>query len=306
MQDNHFPRRGFLQGVAGAGALAAGPAAAEPLPSVSLGPKRVSRLIAGSNPINGYSYGPSKVTRHMLDYFTVERTTEFLLHCERQGITTFQGNFSPTIRSALLAARDRGSKIQFILLASGYEQGIPHEARELDPIAICHHGGVTDTLFRSGKPEVVHDFVKRVRDAGFMAGISMHNPDNLARIEDSGWNNDFYMTCFYYLTRTPEELAKMMPEPTVELTLHEYIFFAGDPERMTRRIRQTKKPCLAFKILGAGRHCKNAKTLESAFAFAFQNIKANDGVIVGMYPALSDEAKEDAELVRKLGSARAA
>ena len=301
MLEHHYPRRSFLQGLASSGVLAAGLAPAEPLPSVSLGQKRVSRLIAGSNPISGYSYGPSKLTRHMLSYFTVERTTEFLLHCEQQGITTFQGFFSPTIRGALLAARERGSKMQFILLASGFEQGIPKEVQELDPIAICHHGGVTDTLFRSGKREAVHDFVKRIRDAGFVAGISMHNPDNLARIEDSGWENDFYMTCFYHLTRTPEELAKMMPEPTVELTLHEYIFFAGDPERMTRRIREVKKPCLAFKILGAGRCCKNAQTLESAFAFAFQNIKASDGVIVGMYPALSDEAKEDAELVRKLG-----
>ncbi|MCC6857648.1 MAG: twin-arginine translocation signal domain-containing protein [Bryobacterales bacterium] len=302
MPDIYFSRRGFLHGAAAAAAAPA-PAAVEPLPSISIGPKRVSRLIVGSNPIGGYSYGPAKLTRHMLDYFTVERTAGFLLHCERQGINTFQGFSSPKIRSALLAARERGSRIQFILLASGFEKGIPADVRELDPVAICHHGGVTDTLFRSGKHQVVHDFVKRVRDAGIPAGVSMHNPDNLARIEDSNWENDFYMACFYYLTRTPEELARLMPEPTVELALREYIFFAGDPERMARRIRETRKPCLAFKILGAGRHCKNAQTLENAFAFAFRNIKPVDGVIVGMYPALSDEAREDADFVRTLGRA---
>ena len=301
MPDSDLPRRRFMQQAAGAGLVAAGTTRMEPLPSVVLGKKRVTRLIAGSNPIGGYSYGTAKLTQHMLSYFTVERTVEFLLHCEQQGMNTFQGPVLPTIRTALLAARERGSKMQFILLASGFEKGIPKEVMELDPIAVCHHGGVTDRLFQSGKHEVVHDFVKRIRDAGLTAGISLHNPDNLARIEDSGWENDFYMACFYHLTRTPEELTKIVSEPTVEQTLHEYIFFAGDPERMTRRIREVRKPCLAFKILGAGRLCKNAQMLEKAFAFAYQNIKPIDAVIVGMYPALSDEAKEDADLARRYG-----
>ena len=218
MPETDLLRRGFLMQAAGAGLLAATEARAGALPDIAIGNKRVSRLIAGSNPIAGYSYGTAKLTAHMQNYFTVERTTEFLLHCESQGITTFQGHLSPKIRSALLAARERGSKIQFILLASDYGTGVPKEALELQPMAISHHGGVTDKLFRAGQYGVVHDFVKKVHDAGLVAGISMHNPDNLARIEDSAWENDFYMTCFYYLTRSPEELGKIVSEPTVEET----------------------------------------------------------------------------------------
>ena len=199
------------------------------------------------------------------------------------------------------AVRERGSKIQFILLASGYESGVPKEALELQPIAIAHHGGVTDKLFRAGRYAVVRDFVKKVHDAGLVAGISMHNPDNLARIEDSDWENDFYMTCFYYLTRSPEELGRIVSEPTVEQTLGEYYFFAGDPDRMTQRVRGARKPCLGFKILGAGRLCKNAQMLEKAFAYAYRSIKPVDGVIVGMYPALSDEVQENVALAKKYG-----
>lgn len=301
MSDSKVPRRVFLGQAAGAAVLAAGNEAAEPLPRIALGAKKVSRLIAGSNPIAGYSYGTPKLSQHMLDYFTVERATAFLLHCERQGIDTFQGPDHPVIRGALLGARERGSKMQFILLASDFEKGIPAKAVELAPIAVCHHGGVTDRLFRSGKQDVVRDFVKRVRDAGLLAGVSLHNPDNLARIEDSGWENDFYMACFYHLTRTPEELAEIVREPTVEQTLHDYLFFAGDPAKMARRIQEAKKPCLAYKVLGAGRLCKNAQMLEKAFAFAYQNIKPGDAVIVGMYPALSDEVKENADIARRLG-----
>ncbi len=92
-----------------------------------------------------------------------------------------------------------------------------------------------------------------------------------------------------------------MSEPTVEQTLGEYYFFAGDPERMTRRVRETRKPCLGFKILGAGRLCKNAQMLET-LAYAYRSIKPVDGVMVGMYPARSDEVQENVALAKKGGS----
>jgi hypothetical protein len=295
-------RRSFLQQVAGAGAMASAAAPAEPLPWIQLGNVRVSRLIAGSNPIGGYAYATVKLSRHMVNYFTVERTAEFLLRCEQLGINTFQGSSSPVIQSALALARERGSKLQFILLASGFEKSIPPNVLEMKPFAVCHHGGVTDRLFRAERHGEVRDFVKRVHDAGMAAGISTHNPDHLARIEDVGWENDFYMTCFYYLTRTPEELKKLVVEPTVEQTTGDYLFFAGDPDRMTRRIRQVAKPCLAFKVLGAGRLCKTPQMLEKAFAYAYSNIKPIDGVIAGMYPVFSDEPAQNADLVRRFGT----
>ncbi len=313
MSDNNLQRRLFLNRMVGVGLATAGgsmllgsakSATAAPedaLPTVQLGKKRVTRLIVGGNPIGGFSYGTAKLTKHMLSYFTVERTTDFLLHCEKQGITTFQCNYSQVVRDALLAARERGSRMQFILLASGFEKGIPKETLALEPIAICHHGGATDTLFQSGKSEVVRDFVKRVHDAGFLAGVSTHNPDHLARVEDSAWENDFYMTCFYHLTRTPEELQRIVTEQLVEQTLGEVLFFAKDPERMTKRIREVKKPCLGFKILAAGRLCKKPEALEQAFAIAYKSIKPIDAVIVGMYPVFSDEVAEDVSLSRKYG-----
>jgi hypothetical protein len=302
-------RRILLQKVAGAGLTSAGlsvlkafpkqvPASkGEPLPTIRLGDKKVTRLIVGGNPIGGYAYATEKLRQHMLAYFTPERTAEFLVHCESQGITTFQSHDSPTVRTALNMARDRGSKIQWILLTSRLEHAIPKELLDLKPIAICHHGGRTDTLFLEGKPEVIRDFVKLVKDTGLTAGVSTHSPQNLARIEDSAWENDFYMTCFYNLDRTPEQVRQFVKEETVD-PLH---FLVADPARMTRQIRQVKKPCLGFKILAAGRLCKDSQQVEQAFKFAYQNIKPSDGVIVGMYPVFSDEAKEDAEFARKYG-----
>jgi hypothetical protein len=198
------------------------------------------------------------------------------------------------VRDALRAARARGSRIQFICLTSGQHKESLEDVLALDPIAIVHHGGVTDRLFQAGKPEQVREYVKKVKDRGVLAGISTHNPDFLARIEDSGWENDFYMTCVFNLTRTKEQLQQMLgDQPLGEL------FLAGDPERMLRRVREVRKPCLAFKILGAGRLCDNAAKVDQAFAFAYRSIKPTDSAIVGLYPVLFDEVAQDGALARK-------
>ena len=60
------------------------------------------------------------------------------------------------------------------------------------------------------------------------------------------------------------------------------IYMQSDPPRMYKVMRQTKKPCFAFKILAAGRIPD--KGIEQAFRTAFESIKPTDGVYVGMFP----------------------
>ena len=60
-------------------------------------------------------------------------------------------------------------------------------------------------------------------------------------------------------------------------------YLPEDPVEMSQAVRESGKPTLVYKILAAGR-CRNAKELEGRFKFAFENIKATDAVIVGMFP----------------------
>jgi hypothetical protein len=291
-------RREFLElGVAAAAAAALPAAPAGPaLPVVPLGNKQVTRLIAGGNPIGGYSHSTPRLSQLMVQWFTPERTTEYALRCEQNGINTWQSHYDAKVRDALTAARERGCKIQWICLTADKQENLK-EVLGLKPIAVSHHGNVTDDFFRAGEQEKIHDFVKRVHDAGVIAGVSSHNPDNIARIEDAGWENDFYMTCFYRVSRTPEDIKAV----TNDRVLGE-LYLESDPLRMTARIRQVKKTCLAFKILAAGRLCNNKKSIEQAFRFAYSNIKPADACIVGLYPVFSDEIEEDASLARKFAS----
>ncbi len=287
-------RRAFLRSAAAPLSLAAAHPSVRP-PKVGLGEYRVSRLIAGGNTMRGFSHSSLKLSRHMMEYYNAPRISEFLLHCERCGIDTFQSSYSDTVRDGILRAREQGSKIQFICLASNRERDWMAKVMPLKPIAIVHHGGVTDTLFRAGQAAKIGDFLKAVHDAGVLAGMSTHNPDNLAKAEDAGWETSLYMACFYNMSRTPEELRAMLGGEDV---LGE-VFVASDPGRMTARIREIRKPCLGFKILAAGRLSEDRESLDAAFRFAYANVKPGDACIVGMYNYFSDEVAEDAELAGK-------
>ncbi len=313
-QNDRVNRRAFLRQSCGAVAALAAAGIARPLaaaedaesqappetlPTIELGGHQVTRLIAGYNPIGGHSHTTLNMARHMLDYFTAERTAEFLIHCERQGLNTWQYDHTDKVLQALRIARDRGCGLQLICLHADQPQNVPlAEVMQQNPIAIVHHGGVTDGLFRGGEAQKVHDFVKKVHDCGALAGVSSHSPENIQRIADEGWENDLFMTCFYYVTRPREEMQRQLGKVPVGEP-----FFESDPDDMTHVIRQVRQPCLGFKILAAGQRCWSRDSVEEAFKYAFGNIKATDGVIVGMFPRYTDEVSENAEYTRKYGAA---
>ena len=59
--------------------------------------------------------------------------------------------------------------------------------------------------------------------------------------------------------------------------------------------QQAAKICFAFKILAAG--CIGDEGVTQAFRTAFDTIKLNDGIYVGMFPRRKDEVKEKVEIV---------
>jgi hypothetical protein len=141
-----------------------------------------------------------------------------------------------------------------------------------------------------------HNYVKEVKDRGLLAGVSAHNPNVIKQIANEGWEVDFFMTCFYFLTRNLEKEETMPIIP-----VGSYNFFKDDPRVMTQVIRQVKQPCLAFKILGAGRLCSSEEKVRAAFQFAFENIKPTDGVIVGMFPWFFDEIGANVQYAQEFG-----
>ena len=83
------------------------------------------------------------------------------------------------------------------------------------------------------------------------------------------------------------------------MTLGE-VYMESDPPRMFKAVRATKKTCLVYKILAAGRKVDNPAQVKEAFKTAFDNIKPTDAVIVGMYQQQSDQVAQNTAIVREI------
>jgi hypothetical protein len=271
-------------------------ASAGSMPQVRLGKFLVSRLVLGANPVWGYSYQGELMSRFMVRYFNDDNIVKLLHQSERAGINTFQTNFTGRFPGAWKRYRDEGGTMQLVILYHPKEVTVKEAAR-YEPIAIVHHGGVTDNYWKSDKFQLVRDFVKEVKDAGVLAGVSCHEPEVIDRVTDERWENDLFMACFYVMSRQEAAWKKILGFKPIQST-----FLPSDPERMCQSIRRTDKPCFAFKILAGGWSAGNRNQTEQAFKYAFQNIKPGDGVIVGMLPAFEDQVGENAGYAVKWGS----
>lgn len=304
-QEEQSSRREFLVrlGVLPVAAMAAGQAgtvssakAGEArLPRIKIGKYSLSRLVCGANTFNPGSHLSVFVNREMRKYYTPEQVLKTLRRCQEVGINCWQSG----LKNVELYRRfiDEGGKMHFICINAN--PGDIKGLAEAGTIGIAHHGERTDSLFKAGKLDEIHDYLKRVRDAGLMVGVSTHMPAVVEAVEEKGWDVDYYMTCVYERHRSAEALKKLLghvPIPVGEVYLQE------DPPRMFKVIRQTRRPCLAFKILAAGRLSERKKWVEQAFRETFQSIKANDAVIVGIYDRYSDQPAENAEYTRRFSS----
>jgi len=273
---------------------------ADGMPATTIAGVRVSRLIAGANTINGGSHLSRFVNQQMRRYFTPDRVMAHLQDCVVHGINTWQsgpGNLDLLDRFR----RDHGD-LQYISLGSTKDDGdgdIVDRLRSQGVFAVAHHGEVTDQLFRQGRVDELRGFLQRVREAGLAVGVSTHIPEVIDYIESAGWDLDFYMCCVYERLRTREQLMRRLGH--VPLPVGE-VYLEDDPPLMFAVMRATERPCLAFKILGAGRLCERQETVEAAFQSTFSQIKANDGVIVGMYPEFEDQVELNTSYVRRFAS----
>ena len=289
-------RRAVL-GAAAVAALKAAPAPEPALPRVKLGKHLVSRLICGNNCFNGNSHTSTLLNEEMKRYYSPDQVIRTLKRCQEVGIDTWQAGFrNLTYHRKLL---DEGGSLQLIAIENGDPARIDGLAQG-GCIALAHHGEATDKAFRSGQLDSIHDYLKRIRDSGMCVGVSSHMPAVFDVIESKGWDVDYFQTCLYERIRTAAELEALLgqaPLPVGE------VYLPKDPERMFKIIRQTRKPCLAFKILAAGRRTKTPADVEEAFAQTFANIKPTDAVIVGMYDRLSDQPSQNASIARRYAGA---
>jgi hypothetical protein len=107
-------------------------------------------------------------------------------------------------------------------------------------------------------------------------------------VENKGWDVDFYQGSFY---RSSGGLDQSKGRE---------VFEEEARQSMAKTLGQVSKPCIAYKILGANRHCQTPADVEAAIRFALRSIKPSDVILVGMWQKYKDQVAENVGVVRKV------
>lgn len=267
------------------------------VPKMKFGNAEISRMVLGTNPFYGYSHYSPNLDRSMRDWFTPDRICEVIRRATTYGINAFNmvniGRAPQDFRKFL----DEGGKMHLVAQIVGDPTPVWKDFR---PLAMYNQGEQVDKAFLAGNMEPVKEWCKKARDLGTIVGVGTHRPDVIAYVEEKGWDVDFYAGCLYNRTRTMDEWKKVLNGELQEMARETYL--KSDPARMYAVMKQTKKPCFAFKVLAAGRI--NDDSVEQAFRTAFENLKPSDGIFVGMWPLQKDEIRENAEMVTRILTAK--
>jgi len=78
------------------------------------------------------------------------------------------------------------------------------------------------------------------------------------------------------------------------------VYLLADPPRMLQAICEAQKPCLAYKILAAGRTVDSPQQIKERMTAAFQGVKPTDAVIIGLYQRFNDQIGQTAQFGREI------
>ena len=262
------------------------------LPTVDFCGLEVTRLVIGANPFGGYSHQNPERDRAMREYHTVERIKETWGRAEAAGINTMiTNNETPHVLQAVREYLAGGGRLQWIAQVNGRTKPdvseAVREAVEIGCRALYFHGAQMDDFYSRRDSRGLGRWCDAARAHGIPVGTAGHDPQTHRWIDSLGLA-DFHAVCFFNCGSVHEGGGER--------------FRLGDVEPAVATIRAIRKPCIAYKIMGAGR-----LDARMALEHAFSQIKPTDVVNVGMHRGDKDDiVEENAATVREILAARCA
>ena len=256
------------------------------LPIVDFCGLKVTRLILGANPFGGYSHQNEERDIVMRKYYTVERILETWKRAEEAGINTMiTNNETPHVLEAVRIYKANGGALQWITQVNAI--ALPNMPAAIDEAvaigcsALFFHGMQVDELCRRRDDSTLRGWCDYARSHGVPVGVAGHDPNTHL------WVNalnivDFHVVCFFNCGSLHNNEGER--------------FVLSDIAPAIACIRSINKPCIAYKIMGAGRI-----DARMAFEHAFANIKPTDVVNVGMHRGDKDDmVEENVAIVREI------
>lgn len=256
------------------------------LPTVRFCGLTLTRLAIGANPFGGFSHQSEERDAAMKAWNTPERIRETWARAHDAGINVMvTNNETPHVVQAVEAYLKSGGPLQWIAQVSNGRSGDMRASVErvvtIGCRALYFHGGLVDRLYAERDADALRRWVSFARDFGVPVGVAGHAPE----VHD--WVHgldlvDFHVVCFFNCGSLHAGLG--------------HTFRLADVAPAVECVRRLGKPCIGYKIMGAGRIDP-----VMAFEYAFENIKPGDIVNVGMHRGDKDGiVEENAGIVRSL------
>lgn len=238
------------------------------LPTVDFCGLTVTRLILGANPFGGFSHQNKMRDEEMLSYYTIDRIIETWNLAEKAGINTMiTNNESEHVVRAVRDYFTAEGALQWIAQVNCRKKSNMFEAIDeavrIGCSALYFHGALVDQAYLEQDEKTIHEWCNYARSVGVPAGVAGHAVQAHLWV-DSLDAADFHAVCFFNCGSLHDGKGSK--------------FKLGDVSPAADCIRRVKKPCIGYKIMGAGRIDP-----QMAFEYAFEEIKPTDVVNVGMH-----------------------
>jgi hypothetical protein len=246
----------------------------------------VTRLIIGANPFGGFSHQNPERDRAMRTYYTAERIMETWDRAWEAGINTMiTNNETPHVIQTTAEYLAKGGPLQWIAQINNNAEKDMRVAIDRVVEIGCKagylHGGVVDRLYAERDARTLRAYIRHGQAQGIPMGVAGHSPvvhdwvDSLDLV-------DFHAVCFFNCGSLHSGRGER--------------FRLADVFEAVKGIQRLKKPCIGYKIMGAGRIDPRM-----AFEFAFEHIKPTDVVNVGMHRGDRDAmVEENVALVQEI------
>ncbi len=218
----------------------------ELFPRVDLGGIEVSRMVIGTNWINGYSHKTVAADRKIQDYNQLARhnAADMLGVYLDAGINVILGGITPLVRDAVREAEDKTGKKLYIINTPNFDTSNTKEGRasaersfdedRRNGVTYCwpFHQMVEELIDkRTHTIERLPDYLQMIRDRGMIPGLSAHMPEVLQYCTEQQYDIEGCIqiyNCLGFLMQ-------------VEI------------ETVNRMIWEAHKPVLTIKPMAAGR-----------------------------------------------------
>ena len=267
----------------------------------------VSKLIIGDNPFNGHSYIVDKTTgKGMTDFYTADKILETLFAIEKTGINAMLPLADPFIIRLLSEYERSGGKLQWIFqpyLPMNQEVSVRQIMGLHNTIGIYHQGTTTDFCYETGKCDEILERIKLYHTMGIPVGLGTHRPDVIEKSVREEWDVDFFVACMQNARYNREGEPSGFITGKTKAGL---VFISSDRFAAYKVVQQVKKPFIAYKIVAGGQVFNNhtpdeyPAVAEKFIRETYENIKPGDVTCVGVFQRDTDQARGNAEIVRRV------